>query len=219
MFKWLLEFDKKVFLYLNGMHSPDWDYIMVWITGNILWIPLYAFILFMVIYRERPYRFIFTILFVAVTVLLCDQISVIIKNLVERPRPSHNSEIADLIHIVNNYRGGEYGFVSSHAANFFGVATFLSNQFKHYKWSLFLLSWAALISYSRIYLGVHYPLDIVCGAVLGVLIGLQCYIFKIWTAVYIERYIDDRKSKKRRNEKIKKTEKDRYEKIMKTGIF
>jgi len=212
MFHWLVEFDQKAFLYLNGMHSSEWDFIMWWVTGNKLWIPLYAFILFMMIYRERSYRFIFIILFVIVTVFLCDQISVIIKNLVERPRPSHNPDIADLVHIVNNYRGEKFGFVSSHAANVFGVAVFLSNQFKHYKWSLVLLGWAALVAYSRIYLGVHYPLDVICGAVLGVLIGIQCYVFKIWTTVYVERYFDDRKAKRRRNETIKK--KNKYEQAM-----
>ena len=198
MFNWLIEFDKKVFLYLNGMHSPEWDEIMYWVTGDKSWIPLYMILLILIIYRERPYRFIFTILFVAIAVGLSDYISVIIKNLVERPRPSRNPEIADLVHIVNNYRGGNYGFVSSHAANFFAVATFLSNQFKNYRWSLFLFSWAALVSYSRIYLGVHYPLDIICGAVLGALIGIQCYMFKVRTAVYTERRIEDRKTKKRK---------------------
>ena len=196
MFIWLLEFDQKAFLHLNGMHSPEWDEIMLWITGNMIWIPFYIFILFMVIYHERPYRFIFTILFLAIAVGLSDYISVIIKNLVERPRPSHNPEITGLVHIVNNYRGGNYGFVSSHAANVFATVAFLSNQFKNYKWSLVLLGWAALVSYSRIYLGVHYPLDIICGAVLGALIGVQCYVFKVWTVVYFERRIEDRKAKK-----------------------
>jgi len=195
MFNWLVEFDKNAFLYLNGKHSPEWDYIMWWVTGNILWIPLYILLLVIVIYRERPYRFIFTILFVAIAVGLSDFTSVIIKNLVERPRPSHNMEIAGLVHIVNNYRGGTYGFVSSHAANFFAVATFLSNQFKNFKWSLFLLSWVTLICYSRIYLGVHYPLDIICGAVLGAIIGIQCYVFKIRTVVYIEQFFENRKTK------------------------
>ena len=211
MLHWLLELDKKVFLYLNGMHSPEWDKIMYWISGDKSWIPLYVFLLIIIIYRERPYRFIFIILFVAIAVILCDQISVLIKNMVERPRPTHNPEIANMVHIVNNQRGGTYGFVSSHAANVFGAATFLSNQLKHRKWSLFLFVWAAVVSYSRIYLGVHYPLDIICGAVLGALIGIQSYVHKVWTVVHIECYIDDRKAKKKPNKRIKK---NKYHQIL-----
>jgi len=201
MFQKLLELDKEALLYFNSMHSPAWDKIMYWISGDKSWIPLYVILLIIVIYKERPYRFIFTILFVAITVTLCDQISVLIKNLVERPRPTHDPEIANLVHIVNNYRGGTYGFVSSHAANFFGVATFLSNQFKHFRWSLFLFVWASFIAYSRVYLGVHYPLDIICGATLGALTGILCYILKVWTAVYVERYFEDRQVSKRKKSK------------------
>ena len=213
MFHWLIELDKKAFLYLNGIHSPAWDNVMWWISGNKLWIPLYVILLVVVIYKERPYRFIFTILFIAITVTLCDQISVLIKNLVERPRPTHDPEIANLVHIIYNadypdgYKGGTYGFVSSHAANFFGVATFLANQFRHYKWSIFLYTWVLLVSYSRIYLGVHYPLDIICGAVLGTLIGIQCFVYKVRIKVYIGRRMEIRKERKedrrKAQEKIK----------------
>ena len=196
MLDWLVELDKRCFLFLNSKHSPAWDDIMWWISGNKIWIPLYIVLLAVIIYKELPYRFIFTILFIAVTVALCDKISVFIKNWVERPRPTHDSGIADLVHIVNNYKGGAYGFVSSHAANVFGVATFLSLQFKHYKWEIFLYVWAIAVSYSRIYLGVHYPLDIIFGALLGVLIGIQLYVLKVRTAVFVERKLSNRKRKK-----------------------
>ncbi len=202
MLDWLLNLDRDVFLYLNGIHSPSWDSFMWWVSRTNSWIPLYIILLIVVIYRERPFRFVYTLVFIALVVLLDDQISVLIKNLVQRPRPTHNLEIAGLVHIVNDYKGGQYGFVSSHAANVFGIATFLANQFKGYKWGIFLFAWAALVSYSRIYLGVHYPLDIIFGAILGVLIGVQCYVFKVRTAVYIGRQIDIREEKK--IEKLKK---------------
>jgi membrane-associated phospholipid phosphatase len=112
-----------------------------------------------------------------------------------------------MVHIVNNYRGGKYGFVSNHAANFFCLFTFLASQFKSIKWGLFLFACALIASYSRIYLGVHYPLDIICGAILGVLIGAQCYVFKVQTAIYIERQIvlrKERKAAKRKAEERKK---------------
>ena len=84
MFHRLIELDQKTFLYFNGMHSSEWDRIMYWISGDKSWIPLYVVLLIIIIYRERPYRFIFTILFVAIAVALCDKISVLIKILVER---------------------------------------------------------------------------------------------------------------------------------------
>ena len=193
MLDFILKYDKKAFLYLNSKHAPELDGIMWWISGNKSWIPLYIVMLFIIIYHEWPRRFIYTILFMAITVMLCDQLSALIKFLVERPRPTHDYEIANMVHIVNSYKGGAYGFVSSHAANCFGVAAFLSNWFKHYKWSILMFTWAIIVSYSRIYLGVHYPLDILCGAFIGTIIGIQCYIFKVHTTVFVEKIIKIRK--------------------------
>jgi len=176
---------------------------MYWISGDKSWIPLYMILLIVIIYNERPYRFIYTILFVVIAVILSDKISVLIKIMVERPRPTHNPEIANIVHIVNDYRGGMYGFVSSHAANVFCVATFIAYELKSVKWSLFLIVWATVVSYSRIYLGVHYPLDIIFGAVLGALTGTQCFVFKVQTAVKIDRRIQIHKERKEEKRKAK----------------
>ena len=196
MFQQLLELDKDVFLFLNGFHSPVWDTIMWYITRTATWLPLYILILIALIRNDQSYRIIFTFIFLAIVVLLNDQISVLIKHLVERPRPTHNPAIADLVHTVNNYRGGQYGFLSSHAANVFGVAVFLIYLLKNSKWTIVLLLWALVVSYSRIYLGKHYPLDIICGAILGILIGTQCHVIRVKTVIAADRRIDIRKEKK-----------------------
>ena len=108
---------------------------------------------------------------------LADQISVkVFKEGFERLRPSHNPEIKDLIHTVKGYRGGQFGFVSSHAANTFAMAFFTSKLFRNRYYSWFIFIWAAVVSYSRIYLGVHYPLDIIGGALLGMLLGYLVFI-------------------------------------------
>ena len=199
---WLLELDKNIFLYLNGIHSPMWDDIMWWISGKTSWIPLYVVLLLIIVFRELPHRFIYTIVFAAIVVLLCDQIAGLIKVWVARPRPTQDPAIAEIVHkyFVNGkyYTGGKFGFVSAHAANTFGIAAFLASWFNNYKWGLFLFAWAAIVSYSRIYLGVHYPLDIICGALLGVLIGLQCYVFRVRTMVFLEQKIEDRKAANRK---------------------
>ena len=110
------------------------------------------------------------VLAIALTILIADQVSSsIIKPLVARARPSHNDDLNATIHIVNGYRGGPFGFVSSHAANCFGVATLVALMFKNRVFTITLMAWSTLMCYSRIYLGVHYPGDIACGAVLGVI--------------------------------------------------
>ena len=204
---WLLEFDRKAFLFLNSKHSPLWDDLMWWASDKMVWIPICVILLINIIVKELPYRFIFTILFVAIAVTLSDQISGFLKWFFERPRPTHDSALLNghpikaLVHTVNNYRGGNYGFVSSHAANAFCIFTFLASQFKSIKWGLFLFACALIISYSRIYLGVHYPLDIICGAIVGILAGTQCYILKVRVAIYIERQIVIREEKRKAKRK------------------
>jgi undecaprenyl-diphosphatase len=140
----------------------------------LIWFPLYLAIL---VYLRARYkrRFPLLLLFTIITISLSDQLSLLIKILVERPRPCHDPDLQGLVHLVNGWCGGMYGFVSSHAANSFNVA-FFSLMFVRKRWfTVFMIIWATVISYSRVYLGVHYPGDVVCGAIMGAVIGWGMY--------------------------------------------
>jgi undecaprenyl-diphosphatase len=175
--------DQELFLFLNSLNSPFWDNIMYVISGRVTWIPLYLVILYVLGSKLKRKMFVLIpVIIVAVT--LCDQISVhLFKEVFQRLRPCHEPALEGLIHLVRGQCGGQYGFVSSHATNSFNVAL-LSLLFIQKRWfTISILFWAALIGYSRIYLGVHYPGDVIGGALLGSLIG-----FTTWfTYSYIDR--------------------------------
>lgn len=180
----LKEADESLFLFLNGINHPIFDPIMVFISGKITWLPLYLILLVLLV-RHYRWESIRILLFVAVLISLSDQLSVqLFKDVFERLRPCHEPHLQSLVHLVDGKCGGQFGFVSSHAANSFALAFFLGNLLSPvYKRSLtFLIAWAAVVSYSRIYLGVHYPADILVGAMLGVVIGwlvLRAYRFML----------------------------------------
>jgi undecaprenyl-diphosphatase len=168
------QIDQHLFLFLNSANSPFWDKVMNFISLKVVWAPLYLAVLIYLGIRYKRKIWII-ILFIILAVVLSDQLSVLIKNAVDRPRPCHESSLQGLVHLVNGVCGGMYGFVSSHAANSFNVA-FLSLMFVKRRWyTVFIIIWAATVSYSRIYLGVHYPGDVLCGAILGALIGWGVY--------------------------------------------
>lgn len=168
--------DKNLMLTLNFNGGYVQDCIWQTFSSRLLWI-LPA--LMLIVYSFRHYRWpkaLSFILAVALTVLLCDQISSgLLKPLFMRLRPSHCIALAGQLHFVDGYRGGMYGFVSSHAANAFGAVTFVALVLRRRKITFALVSLALLVSYSRIYLGVHYPGDILAGGLLGCLIGYAIY--------------------------------------------
>lgn len=166
--------DSRLFLFLNGLHADWLDSIMVSITEMWPWIPLYIFWLFL-LFRYYGKRGWLVLLALALVVLCSDQLSAhVCKPLFHRLRPCFNPELEGLVYLPKGLPGGRYGFVSSHAANTFAIASFLTPVLrKSWRWIGWVLyGWAFISSYSRVYVGVHYPGDIVCGAVLGILIGL-----------------------------------------------
>lgn len=179
MIEAIKDIDQQLFLFLNGLHHPMLDQAMYYMTKDVFWIPLYLFLLWM-IYRAFGLKTAaWTLLGVVVVITLGDRISVeLFKNVFQRYRPTHHLEIGDLVHTVNGYRGGKYGFVSSHAANSMAVATFLFYILRrpYPRWAPWIFAWAALFAYTRIYLGVHYPADIVCGGLLGFVIGYAVHV-------------------------------------------
>ena len=172
MLESLLSADRSLFLALNHLNAPWLDQVMYWATNPLVWIPLFVFLLYLVI---RTFRIKTTtvILGVALMITVSDQLADLSKNNLKRMRPSHEPEIAASVHIVNEYRGGEFSFYSAHASNTFALAIFLMVLFrKRYRYlGVSMIMWACLMSYTRIYLGVHYPLDFICGAVAGCLLG------------------------------------------------
>ena len=177
MFSFLINTDVDLFLRINGYHNTTLDFIMWWLSNTVIWIPLYLLIVYLIIKKYKKNGIIFIIL-AGLLITLSDQSSVhLFKNVFQRLRPCHNPELQNFIHLVNGKCGGNYGFVSSHAANMFALATYIFLILrKHYRYfSIGLFFWAALISYSRIYLGVHYPADVFCGALLGVVCGTITY--------------------------------------------
>jgi undecaprenyl-diphosphatase len=172
MIEELIEWDKKALIFMNSFHSPVLDPLMFLITKTTFWIPLYAFLIFL-LFRNYKQDTWFILIGVVITILLSDQItSSLMKPLFARLRPSHDPTIQNILHLVNDYRGGLYGFASSHASNSFATAIFVWLALKpFYRWVGLIFLWAFIMTYTRIYLGVHFPGDILVGALVGLVCG------------------------------------------------
>jgi undecaprenyl-diphosphatase len=171
------QWDEELFLWLNSFHWDFLDPVIFQMTETVTWIPLYLFLIYK-IYRLDPQNSWWVFGGVMLTILIADQVtSGLMKPFFERLRPCHDPRWEGLMH---NYGrcGGMYGFVSSHAANTFGLAVFLNRKLKGKLSGLrWLYLYAFVVSYTRIYLGVHYPWDIVLGAVMGILAAWISWFF------------------------------------------
>lgn len=181
----ILQWDRELFLYLNKLGSEPYDAFWLWVSETGSWIPFYVLLAIFLPRMARGKQLLFAFLVLFLNVFFTDSGSVwLFKEQFQRLRPCHVESLLEQMRLVKEGCGGQYGFVSSHAANTFGLATLygLISHWRH-KWVLwFLMLWAILVSFSRIYLGVHYPLDIICGGIYGAFCGWGSYhIFKALT--------------------------------------
>lgn len=187
--EYLLELDREFFLALNGdIRRPMLDQVMMFLTETYAWIPLYLVLLFLLIRNDKKNTWIW-LLAVAFTILLADQItSSVLKPFFERLRPSRDPSLMGQVYIVNGYRGGKFGFASSHAANTFGIATLMWMVLKRYRpWIGLLFLWTLLVGYTRIYLGVHFPGDILAGFAIGFACALVSYFMFLFVKNFFDR--------------------------------
>jgi len=191
--------DTYLFLFINGFHAPFFDGFMYAVSYKLTWIPLYISVLYLVI-KHWKREAIWVILVLILCIVISDQVSSdILKNLVKRLRPSHAEHLKGLVHLVKEYGGGKYGFASSHAANAFGFALLSSLLIKRRLYTYGISVWAVVTAYSRVYLGVHYPLDILGGIMVGSLAALGCY----WIVL---KFKPDIVQPNRENESIKNSD-------------
>ena len=172
----MLPDERNLFFFLNGSDSVLLDNIMYTLSLSKVWIPLYAFVLFMFFYKTPKKEALLVTLFVVLTFALCDQFSSgLIKPFFERLRPGNHPDFKNYVDLVNGHRGGGYSFISGHATNCFGFAVMLCLVFRHRWVSFVALFWATAVSYSRIYLGMHFVSDVVGGIISGTLIAIILY--------------------------------------------
>ena len=166
---WLADLDARLLLIVNGAHSPFFDAVMWCISGRWIWVPFYIVLTYMLFRRFSWKRATLCLITIGLIILAADQTCAsLIRPEVCRLRPANlNNPLSHLVHVVNGYRGGRYGFPSCHAANTFALAMFMSLVFRNKRFTVMMFSWAIVVSYSRMYLGVHYFGDLFCGASVG----------------------------------------------------
>ncbi|UJH66843.1 phosphatase PAP2 family protein [Allomuricauda sp. SCSIO 65647] len=173
MLEHLVQLDQEVFLFLNGLGTETWDGFWMFMTNSKSAIPLYLVLLVLAYRTFRLKKTVLILIAVALLITCTDQLSNFFKYGVQRLRPCHDPEISEIMRLVKSYCGGKFAYFSAHAANSFAVASFFAFLFRRrIKYlGILLMIWAGLVAYSRIYIGVHYPLDVLTGMFVGVLFG------------------------------------------------
>lgn len=190
MLEKIVSFDKSAFVFLNGLGSENFDGFWLAMTKPLTWIPFFLFLIYLIHKKLGTKQTLFFLLFVGILVTFTDQTANIFKHGVQRLRPCNDPDIKDIIRIVKSSQS--YSFFSAHASNSMGVAVFLfSTLKKHYHYTFFLFLWPLIFAYSRIYLGLHFPLDIICGYIFGITYGIL--IFRLYQKAQ-KRYFSESKS-------------------------
>ena len=180
MLDYLNDIDTDALLAVNGLHDTFQDALWWMVSAKWSSVLLALALVWILLHQNRRHALLMLVMLVLAFVIADQVSSGIIKHLVERLRPTHNPSLGDAVHVINGYRGGMYGFVSSHAANSFAAATLLALVMRHRQVTCSLFTWALLQCYSRVYLGVHYPGDILGGIVVGVLAGWLVWCLMRW---------------------------------------
>ena len=176
MLEQVLNYERELFFILNGSECKVLDYFLWLVSDKLIWIPWIICVLFILCYKKDWKETLLIIIAIALVITIADQVaSGLFKPFFQRFRPTHHPDFMNDVKILFNYRGGRYGFASSHASNAFGVATFTALLFRNRFFSITIFVFAMLNGYSRVYLGVHFISDIVVGAMIGIAAAYICY--------------------------------------------